>query len=203
VDNLWITLLLTRTKSSLAWQLAAFKKKGVLAKREIVSDTDRGAASELNYDPISLEWENVAMKLRDWGLFLLLAISGICLGLSPAKAEMIPAYSYLVDVTPSLELPIGATVTGFITTDGAFGALRQTDILDWKLTITQAPVPTPAGPPLVCSTCTGSFTFLGPHSGNDSTIQLFGNSLVASSTDLAFNFDKPGGLEFGTLITPR
>jgi hypothetical protein len=117
---------------------------------------------------------------------------GIALfSLSPAKAT-----TYVVDSGPPSP---GATVTGFITTDGAVGVLSAGDITDWNLTIT-----CPSSVGAACNGQYGSFSFLGPNSGNDSTMQLVGSSLVATSSTLTFNYNNPNfsTLQFNTLITP-
>jgi hypothetical protein len=119
------------------------------------------------------------MKTKVLELIALVAL----LGLSPAKAT-----TYNVDFSKV------ASVKGFIKTDGATGSLSVGNITDWDLTITQT-----GG----CFTCTGSFTFLGPDSGNDSTVNVAGNSLYATPSQLTFNYSILGSIfSFATTITP-
>ena len=127
------------------------------------------------------------MKAKVLGLILLAAI----LNLSPVTAT-----THYVDAGPPSP---GAIVTGSITTDGALGILSAADITDWNLTIS-----CPSSMGAACNGAETSFSFLGPYSGNDSTVQLFGDSLVATLSTLSFDYNNSAfiTLQFDTLITP-
>ncbi len=78
---------------------------------------------------------------------------------------------------------VASSVVGTLTTDGFIGSLTDpTHIVDWNLTVT-------------ANTVSGNL--FGPSSGNNSTVtSLLGPALVASATDLTFNFVSLTASEF-------
>jgi PEP-CTERM motif len=78
-------------------------------------------------------------------------------------------------ITYDVDQMVGAGgVTGYIETDGATGVLGLGDVLDWNLTLNDG---------------TTTFDLLGPLSGSNSTLDLQGSDLSATSTQLLFNFN--------------
>lgn len=67
------------------------------------------------------------------------------------------------------------SVEGTIETNGTLGSLNDTNVLNWDLTLNDG---------------TGPFTLLGPLSGNNSGLEIAGSSLMATSTNLQFNFSN-------------
>lgn len=103
-------------------------------------------------------------------IFALLGVAALAL----SDAASAGPITYDVDQT------IGAgTVTGSITTDGQIGILTTTDILSWVLTLTD---PSLAG---------GSPDTISSASAVQSVVG--GSDLVASATQVTFNFDATGG----------
>ena len=73
---------------------------------------------------------------------------------------------------------VGAgSITGTIGTNGGFGVLGTSDIIDWNLTVDDG---------------TNPFTLLGPLSGNNSEILVVGTDLSETATQLLFNFGGSG-----------
>jgi hypothetical protein len=70
------------------------------------------------------------------------------------------------------------TIVGTIKTDGKIGVLAASDILDWKLTLSDAGK---------------SITLTGPLSGNNSAVNFLGSDLSATATQLLFNFKGADG----------
>ena len=68
-------------------------------------------------------------------------------------------------------------VTGFIETDGTLGTLGSGNIVDWSLALD-------AG---------GTFTLLGPASGNNSQVLVSGSAFSATVAELLFDFDAASG----------
>lgn len=64
-------------------------------------------------------------------------------------------------------------VTGFIETDGTFGAIGDTNIVDWSLTLSE-------GGDVI--------TLLGPNSGANSGVMTSGSGVTATPTQLWFDF---------------
>jgi len=95
-----------------------------------------------------------------------LASIALCLLTSPALADV---YNVNIGFT-------ALGVTGQITTDGTTGVLSAANIIDYDLFIQQ-----------------GGFNveLTGPLSGNNSTYELVGSDLTATSTGLFFNFSSP------------
>ncbi len=67
-------------------------------------------------------------------------------------------------------------VTGTITTDGTFGALTDANVLDWNLVLDNG---------------SAQFTLLGPLSGNNSDLLVYG-SFTGTPTDLLLDFSGAG-----------
>jgi hypothetical protein len=63
-------------------------------------------------------------------------------------------------------------------TDGTLGSLAALNIVDWNLVLDDG---------------IGTFNLLGPFSGNNSQLQISGNSYVATGTDIYFDFSNPFG----------
>src|SRR5262245_43888953 len=105
------------------------------------------------------------MKLR-----LLGAAFAAVVTLNSANANTVYNINETINVVTS--------VVGTLTTDGSIGPLTAANIVDWNLAI-----------------ATNGPTFgnlFGPSSGNNSTIfDLSGNGLVASATNLTFDFLGP------------
>jgi hypothetical protein len=81
-------------------------------------------------------------------------------------------------ITYNVNRTIGAgSVTGFIQTDGTIGVLNSANVVDWTLLLDDG---------------TGTFTLLGPLSGNNSQLGISGSSYVATATDVVFNFSSLG-----------
>lgn len=81
--------------------------------------------------------------------------------------------TYTVDLTG-----IGAGgVTGTIVTDGTIGTLGLLEILDWNLLLNDG---------------TTTFDLEGPLSGDNSALDLQGNSLSGTPTQLLYNFGVSG-----------
>src|SRR5271168_93810 len=70
------------------------------------------------------------------------------------------------------------SVTGTIETDGAIGVVAFSDILDWDLQLFNG---------------TTTHNLFGPLSGNNSNLQLLGNALTGSATQLLFDFSALAG----------
>jgi len=70
------------------------------------------------------------------------------------------------------------TIVGTIKTDGKIGVLAASDILDWKLTLSDAGK---------------TVTLTGPLSGNNSAVNFSGSDLSATATQLLFNFKGADG----------
>jgi hypothetical protein len=89
------------------------------------------------------------------------------------------AMANAADITYTVDLTgIGAGgVTGTIETDGTIGTLGLADILDWNLLINDG---------------TTTFDLEGPLSGDNSALDLFGNSFSGTPTQLLFNFGGDG-----------
>lgn len=86
-------------------------------------------------------------------------------------------------ITYDVSQTIGdGTVTGTIQTDGATGTLTAADFTDWDLLLADG---------------LNTITLLGPVSGDNSVIGIFGTDVTATSTDLFFNFS---GSDNGYLI---
>ncbi|MEM7223876.1 MAG: PEP-CTERM sorting domain-containing protein [Pseudomonadota bacterium] len=68
-------------------------------------------------------------------------------------------------------------VSGFIETDGTQGTLTAANIVDWNLTLS----------------ANGTFTVLGPASGDNSELLIVGTALSATATDLLFDFTAGSG----------
>jgi hypothetical protein len=88
---------------------------------------------------------------------------------------------------------VGAgNVSGFIETDGTIGTLANGDLLNWILTLNDG---------------TGSASLLGPLSGDNSGVSIFGNNVTATATLLEFNFNGTGGFmdiyDFATCSPPE
>lgn len=95
----------------------------------------------------------------------------------------VPAHALMY----SVDRPVGAgSVMGFIETNGDFGVLQESDILDWELTIFD-----------------GSFTdtISGPEADTN-RLDLFGNGLSASPTMLTYDFDQNSFLLFDIQVSP-
>ncbi|GJL59479.1 MAG: hypothetical protein NPIRA03_23360 [Nitrospirales bacterium] len=65
------------------------------------------------------------------------------------------------------------TVSGFIETDGTIGPLLAPNFIDWNLRVNDG---------------SHVFTLLGPKSGANSTITVTGNTTIASTKDIQFDF---------------
>jgi hypothetical protein len=77
---------------------------------------------------------------------------------------------------------VGAgSVTGVIDTDGTIGALTSGNITDWNLVLNDG---------------TTTFDLKGPLSGSNSQLDLVGSDLVASSSNLTFDFSSTGFVLF-------
>ncbi len=70
------------------------------------------------------------------------------------------------------------SVTGTIETDGVIGVVAFSDILDWDLQLFNG---------------TATYNLLGPLSGDNSNLQLLGNALTGSATQLLFDFSAVAG----------
>lgn len=66
-------------------------------------------------------------------------------------------------------------VTGTIETDGTLGPLADINLLGWTLTLDDG---------------AGTFTLLGPSTGNNSSTAVLGSALTATSTGLFFDFSS-------------
>jgi hypothetical protein len=83
---------------------------------------------------------------------------------------------------------IGAgSVTGFVETDGTLGILGEANIVDWSLTLDEGDGQSP-------------FTINGPLSGNNSELDVLGDGLSATLTELLFDFS--GMLDFVLFQNP-
>jgi hypothetical protein len=93
----------------------------------------------------------------------------------------------------------GDSLVGTITTDGTLGVLSASNIVDWKLVVTQANN-VPNGEPVP-----SSYDLTGPLSGGNSVVSVNGSDLTATPTDLTFNFQDTSpneGLGFSTTFGP-
>jgi hypothetical protein len=84
---------------------------------------------------------------------------------------------------------IGDSLVGTITTDGTFGRLQPSNIVDWNLVVTETNG-LPSGDPVP-----STFDLTGPLSGGNSTFSSYGwfypgGTLFADSTNLTFNFQN-------------
>ncbi len=82
-----------------------------------------------------------------------------------------------------VNLSVGTgSATGSITTDGLFGSLSASDILDWSIKLDGNPG--------------NIFTLLGPLSGNNSQLAVNSSNFVASAGAITFNFSSGGYVLF-------
>jgi hypothetical protein len=98
----------------------------------------------------------------------------------------VPTRSWADGTTYQVNQIVGAgSVTGFIKTDGTIGTLSAANIKDWNLVLTDS---------------ASTFDLLGPTSGLNSQLDLSGNSLTGSATNLLFDFGQAGFLSFHTSL---
>jgi hypothetical protein len=82
----------------------------------------------------------------------------------------------MAQTTYSIDLTVGSgSVMGTITTNGDTGVLTTSDIVNWDLAVND-------GSPLT--------SLLGPSSGNNSFVFVYGNAFTATATQLLFNFSS-------------
>jgi hypothetical protein len=96
--------------------------------------------------------------------FAVLAVLSL---ISPASATL-----YNVDITSGSN-----SIVGSITTDSATGSLGTGNITDWSLLI---------------SVSGSSFDLLGPVSGNNSQVVVYGSAFTATGTGLFYDFSSSG-----------
>ena len=126
---------------------------------------------------------------RHPGLHSCLAFAALLMGPLVSNAGPV-TYKVNLTVTGNVSVPAytaKGTVVGTIKTDGKTGVLAATDILDWKLTLSDSG---------------HSLTLTGPLSGKNSSILLNGQDLSATSSQLSFNFKGADGgvLGFQTVL---
>ena len=88
------------------------------------------------------------------------------------------------------EIASDFALTGSIVTDGHFGALSATNILDWNLSVFYFSHPNLGQPQPDIGRLTG------PLSGSNSSLTLLGSALTADTFGLYFNFDDPTNAGF-------
>jgi hypothetical protein len=103
----------------------------------------------------------------------------MALGTAAPRAEADTIY--LVDRSVGL-----LTLTGQVVTDDTIGTLSSTNIIDWNLVVdAEAFGVDPA-----------THTLLGPLSGSDSQLEVFGSALTATAESLLFDFSGVGVVRF-------
>jgi hypothetical protein len=102
------------------------------------------------------------------------------LGLCLTAILCAPALLWAGSTDYHVSIALGsASVSGFIQTDGAIGALSAADITNWNLLLNNG---------------SSSFDLVGPGSGGtNSQLLLTGASFTATSSDLLFNFSNSSG----------
>jgi len=103
-----------------------------------------------------------------------------------AVACLVPSIAS-ASIVYSINRTVGlGTVVGFVKTNGTEGALDTADLEDWKLTLT-APNLSPK-----------STEIIQMSNLNSSLSTIIGKALVASATDLSFDFSSSSGLVYLT-----
>lgn len=88
---------------------------------------------------------------------------------------LFPAIAHAQRTYTSTRLVGSGSVDFSLTTDGTIGVLNASNLVDWRLVLTNGP---------------NTNTFLGPLSGNTSYVGIVGTAFSATASDLLFDFDS-------------
>ncbi|MEI9812162.1 MAG: glycosyltransferase [Acidobacteriota bacterium] len=142
------------------------KRQSAFTKKSFSTKTKSSLVYRSSADGLStLATEGLRMKSALWSI----AVMSLALMTAPAASA----------TTFTFSLTIGSgNASGSITTDGTLGFLTAANLTDWNIFL--APVP---GTPV---------TLEGPASGNNSEVEIFGDTLFTTSTGLFMDFANAG-----------